>query len=150
TFDNVEIAGADLIESPDPATPFGGVLGCAVLCNFSTTLNYRDAQLVLGEGMVVQGVGASVEVPFRLEGGGLGTIPGVSGIMTIPPSRIALSATIEGTSHSVLIDTGATVSLVRRAVFDDLVADGRPQVTLGVSSTQGTSESSVFRLRSLA
>jgi hypothetical protein len=123
-----------------------GILGGNVLRQFSSTFNYRDRELVLGDGTVPDGVEASTNVTFVLSGGGLASLNGA--VIIVPQTRIPLSATIEGKEHRFVLDTGASDIVLRTSVFDALVADGRPTIDDSpISTVQGRSSAKVTRAR---
>jgi len=151
TFKNAYVVAADLITSPDEEAPLHGLLGCQILCNFAVTFNYRDQQLTLGQGSLPNHIGEDVATPFSLLGGGQGAITGVSGIVHIPKSRVVVKATVEGVEHSFMVDTGASITLLRSALLDDLAKDGR--AVMGGLQSQivgGTTSISVARLKSVS
>jgi predicted aspartyl protease len=150
-FPGATVIGANLITSPDPSIPFGGSLGCAVLCEFEVSLNYRDSRLTLGPGAPPANIETpGVSVPFVLGGGGIVSLTGVPGQVTFPPSRIMLTATIEGTEYPFIVDTGSSLMTLRESLFSGLVKDGRAVISGIDTATVGMqSMSSVARLRSV-
>lgn len=150
-FPDPTVVGANLITSPDPSIPFGGSLGCAVLCEFEVSLNYRDSRLTLGNGAPPGNLETpGVSVPFVLGGGGFVTLTDVPGQVTFPPSRIMLTATIEGTDYPFIVDTGSSLMTLRESLFNGLVTDGRAVISGIDTATVGMqSMSSVARLRSV-
>jgi hypothetical protein len=126
-------------------------MGCGILCMFSVSLNYRDLELTLGTAPVPANVtDPGTNIPFNLEGGLTGTIPGVPGIVTFPPSRVPVTATVEGQTYSLLVDSGSSFVVLRQAAFTALVADGRAQLSgVGTATQSAQSSSSVTRLRSV-
>jgi hypothetical protein len=130
--------------------PFGGILGYSVFGQFPMSFDYRAQQVVVGGGAPPSGVLPAVSVPFVLEGGGAGQLPDNLGVLTFPPSRIILQATIEGTPRTFLLDTGASWVALRTALFQSLAADGRGQVTDDASLASGNAKTNVMRLRSVA
>jgi hypothetical protein len=151
SFADQYVVGAELLTSPDPTIPLGGSMGCGILCGFAVSFNYRDLELTLGAAPVPSGVtDPGTSVPFTLEGGLTGTIGGVPGIVTFPPSRVPVTATVEGKSYSLLVDSGSSFVVLRQAAFTALVADGRGQLSgIGTATQSAQSSSSVARLRSV-
>ena len=82
--------------------PFGGILGHSVFGQFVMSFDYAGQQVVVGGAPPPAGVQAPVQVPFALEGGGAGALPDHAGVLTFPPSRIILQASIEGHSAHIL------------------------------------------------
>jgi hypothetical protein len=147
TFEDAPVVGATgpVVASDDTTVPIAGVVGCALLCPFAVSLDYRDAQLVLGPAAVPAGVeGKGESTTFTLQGGGTG-----SGTGSFPASRILLGATVEGTAYTLLLDTGSSDVGLRQSAFDAIASDGRAQLPLTEESTQGTSHPSALRVRSM-
>lgn len=150
TVESPTVVGANLVTSPDPSIPIGGSLGCAILCSFAVSLNYRDATVTLGTAALPANVAsAGTKVPFSLEGGGSFTVTDVPGNVDFPASRIAVSATVEGHVYAFVVDSGDSFVTLRESIFQGLVADGRGELSgLSTASVGGGSTSSVTRLRS--
>jgi hypothetical protein len=147
TFHDAPVVGATgpVVNSSDTTVPLAGVVGFSLLSGFSVSLNYRDAQVVLGTAVVPSGVeptGASTG--FTLLGGGTGT-----GTEAFPASRILVSATLEGSDHTLLVDTGSSDVILRQSAFDAIASDGRAQLQLTEGSVQGTSSPSAIRVQTM-
>jgi hypothetical protein len=127
----------------------GGILGGNVLRQFSAAFDYRDRQLRLGDGAApadIEQPGASV--PFRLQGGGLAKILGVT--VALPPTRIPVTVTIEGVDHPFMLDTGASEVTLRSSLFATLTSDGRAVLGgLPISTAYGGMTGQVCRARSV-
>ncbi len=150
TFQQPPVLGANLLSSPDPTIPIAGAFGCTILCNFAASFNYRDQQVVLGAGATPANLQPSVDVPFQLEGGGIAQIQGVPGTVPFPPSRITLNANVEGTPHTIVVDTGASFVILRESVYSQITSDGRTQLGgIQATSISGMSTATVTRLKSL-
>jgi hypothetical protein len=54
-----------------------------------------------------------------------------------PGGRAFVTIEIEGTSGEFLVDTGSEHTMIRRAWFDALVADGRPQAPVEIGTAYG-------------
>jgi membrane-associated protease RseP (regulator of RpoE activity) len=68
----------------------------------------------------------------------------------LPKSRIVVTVSIEGTKHTMLLDTGASDVTVRSSVFSSLTQDGRATMTAGtVETVSGTSRATMTRTRSV-
>ncbi|HXT96403.1 MAG TPA: aspartyl protease family protein [Polyangia bacterium] len=143
------------------ALGFGGILGGNVMRNFSVQLDYSAPMM---EGFClgctasttrtdVQSPGGVVD--FTLAGGGNRAV-GLSAtldspVTDLPPSRIPVTVTIDGTDHLCIVDTGATVVSLRSTVYASLVADGRAQLTSGITimTVAGASNAAVTRAKSI-
>src|SRR6185312_13954133 len=127
------------------ALGFGGILGGNVMRNFSVQLDYSAPMM---EGFClgctasttrtdVQSPGGVVD--FTLAGGG--------------NRAVGLSATLDSpvTDHLCIVDTGATVVSLRSTVYASLVADGRAQLTSGITimTVAGASNAAVTRAKSI-
>ena len=145
TLSNTTVISLNTLTSPDPSVPIGGLLGCAVICNYVASFNYRDAQFTLGAATAPTGLGASTMFPFTLQGGGV-----TQGI-TVPKSRVVVTVTIEGASHLMILDTGASFVTLRSTVFATVTGDGRPTLPGGMIETAtGSSSSTMARVRTIA
>jgi predicted aspartyl protease len=133
--------------SPDPAVPLGGLLGCTVICRSVVSFNYRDAIFSIGSHAAPSGLMPERQFAFTLEGGGeKESLDGMS--VTVPKSRVAVDVEIEGTTHRMILDTGATSVTVNKSVFLDVTKDGRVQLSGGsVSTTLGMSTGSFTRTK---
>jgi hypothetical protein len=148
------------------ALGFGGILGGDVMRQFSVQLDYSAPMM---EGFCL-GCTASTDrtdvqlpggvVPFSLKGGGnspvtLGTDgqgnPINSPVVNIPPTRIPVTVTIDGTDHPCIVDTGATEVSLRSTVFDQLTSDGRAQLVSGIAimTIAGASNASLTRAKTM-
>jgi hypothetical protein len=133
------------------ALPIAGLMGCTVLCAFTPSFNYRDAQLTLGSGAPdPSNLEPGSSVGFRLLGGGEGMISGVSGQLTIPASRIIVQGTLEGMQGNYMVDTGASVMVIRQSIFNMLLQDGRGHLRSSDVSMFGISTSTIARLKSFS
>jgi hypothetical protein len=116
-----------------------GIMGGDVLRAFSVQLDYAAPMMqgfCLGctsqPRADVEDPGATV--PFTLTGGGSGLqLNDASAPVTIPPTRIPLTVTVDGTDHTFILDTGASEVTVTNALYQGLVADGRPQLAGGLA-----------------
>jgi len=115
-----------------------GLLGGNVLTQYKLTIDYRGGAVGFNSPTIPNGVGAAVMAPFDLAGGGAISIPGMGGQVTVPATRIALNVEIEGVSHPFVLDTGSSSMVLSSSFFDSLVADGRAQGSVNVSTVNGT------------
>jgi hypothetical protein len=128
-----------------------GVLGGNVLRSFVVGFDYQGPTVVLGPTSVPSDAQASaITVGLDLEGGGTGTIAGGDGqVVNVPPTRLVLQATIEGTARTLIIDTGSSYTLLRQSLFATMVSDGRAQISQSVSTANGAAQGSVARTHTL-
>ncbi len=151
TFSQASVVGAPL-NLVLPSGRLAGIVGGDLLCHFATSFNYRDATVTLGEASPPARVGTSAQVPIEVQGGGVGSISLGTGsaTVTIPPTRVAVTATLEGTAHAFVVDTGASYSVVTPAIFDALVKDGRKVIDmLGAQTVMGAIGTRVARSKSI-
>jgi hypothetical protein len=134
---------------------FAGLFGGNVMRQFTVRLDYANPQLAFRLGMpsmepAVEGVEVpGAAIPFKLEGGGRGQVPGGQ-VVSYPATRIPLDVTVEGVSHPFILDTGASETTVRGSIFSTLTADGRKQLAgLPISTVSGPTSSTVTRTRAL-
>lgn len=140
--------------------PFPGILGGNVLRQFSVQLDYAAPMMngfclgcASGPRSDVESPGGAV--PFTLKGGGKSRVDFSasmpSDVVTIPPTRIPLTVTIEGTAHPFMLDTGASEVSVRTTVYQALVADQRAQLAGGfaVQTVNGSATAAVTRAKTI-
>ena len=127
------------------------IVGGNLMRAFSTQFDYRGMQLRIGEGADPAGVESGGTLAFALEGGGVGTLdPERTMLVNFPATRVAVTVDIEGTSHPMVLDSGASEVALRQELFDALVADGRAQVTgFALSTASGPMAGRVTRARSI-
>jgi hypothetical protein len=136
---NVEVVSASpcgvmVCSGSQPA----GLLGGNVLSTYAVTIDYRAGTVGFDATTIPSGVGAPATTAFVLAGGGSITVPGTDMHITVPPTRIALDVTIEGVSHPFVLDTGSSTMVLKAELYDALVADGRAQGNVQVSTLAGT------------
>jgi len=126
-----------------------GLLGGNVLRQFSTAFNYRDHQFQIGGAAMPSDTAQVVKVPFKLSGGGAGLLNET--VIRYEATRIPVKATVEGTEHWFVLDTGASDVTLRTSLFDRLVADGRATIDdLPISTVAGQTKARVTRSRSVS
>jgi hypothetical protein len=128
-----------------------GVLGGNVLRGFRVGLDYQAPATLFGPAALPQDAESSpIVVDFDLAGGGTGSIAGGNGqVVNVPPTRLVVEATIEGAKRTLVIDTGASYTLLRQSLFTTLVSDGRAQITVATSTATGASQGTVARTHDL-
>ena len=148
-----QVPSAALSECGTACGPYdaAGLLGGNVLRSFVVAFDYRTPAVVLGPTAVPATVQASPTiVAFVLAGGGRGTIAGGNGqIVEVPPTRLVVQAQIDGAARTLVVDTGASFTLLRQSLFAPLVADGRAQLTFKAATATGATQGTVARARSL-
>jgi hypothetical protein len=151
TIDSLPVVGTNILGMGGSGElPIGGLMGCTVLCAFTPSFNYRDAQLLLGSGPDPSDLQPGSSESFRLLGGGQGMISGVSGELSIPASRVIVMGTLEGMSGNFMVDTGASVMVIRSTIFNQLLTDGRGHLRSSDVSMFGISTSTIARLKSFS
>jgi hypothetical protein len=123
----------------------GGIVGFSVFGQFPMSFNYRDANVVVGEPALPAGLLEPFVFPMSLEGGGPGLLPDGS-VTQLAPSRIILTANVEGTPRILLLDTGASTVALRSDVFQAIASDGRLQTQSAVQLVTGGTMTDVLRL----
>lgn len=133
-----------------PDGPLGGIVGGDLLCHFTTRFDYRDESLTLGEGTLPMNLQAPVTVPSPIIGGGKGLAPSGE-VLEFPPTRVLVTVNLEGTERTLVLDSGASYTVVTDAVFNALVADGRKVLTgLQVTTVMGQAGTKLARARTLS
>jgi hypothetical protein len=127
----------------------GGIVGFTAYGQFATSFDYRDRTVVLGRGTRPDGLLAATTLPFHLEGGGRALLTDGS-IVDFPPSRVLVSAVVDGRTLTMLIDTGASWVALRSSVFSDIVGDGRATLMDQARLATGKIQTNVTRLRHVA
>ena len=127
TIGHLPVLGADLFGATPGAA--AGLLGGNTLCRFAAVLDYRAPSLRLGASgfdapAVVGAVAAARAVPFRLEGGSDNSMANAQGLAW-PATRVVVSALVEGAPRTLVVDSGSSYVVLRHALFDALVSDGR-------------------------
>ena len=146
------------------ALGIGGVLGGNVMRHFSVQLDY-SAPMMEGFclGCTASTARTDVElpggvVPFTLKGGGHSAVTlGIdaqgnaidSPAIDIPPTRIPVTVTLDGTNYAFIVDTGATEVSLRSTVYSQLVSDGRAESGIAIMTTGGASNASVTRAKTI-
>jgi hypothetical protein len=143
------ITTSDSPASPDPSVPIGGLLGCTVICKSIVSFDYQNGVFTLGSRAPPSGLLAETSLPFALKGGG--TIQACNVDVMEPESRVVVSVLIEGTAHTMIVDTGASVLAVNQALYSALTADGRVQLSGGtVNTTSGSTSATFTRVKTVS
>jgi hypothetical protein len=131
-----------------------GVVGGNILRSFVVAFDYRAPAVVLANAAPSPPAntgGAPVRVAFDVAGGGTGSIAGGNGeTVNLAPTRIVVQASIEGTSRTLVLDTGSSYTELRTSLYTAVVSDGRAQLGLSTLTAVGVSTGSVARTRALA
>lgn len=134
-------------------TPVTAILGGDLLCHFESTLDYRGGAVRLGPADAPANVEAPVALAAQVRGGGLGQVQlgNTTAVLQFPPTRLLVSATVDGAVRRFLVDTGASMTVLSKAAFDALVLDGRRTLSgLSASTVMGTLDVRLTRVRALA
>lgn len=133
-----------------PTDTFAGLISGSVFGQTEVSLNYRDAKVSLGKSAVPNAVHEEISVDFKLEGGGLAAIPGVSGYVQLPATRIVVLVDVEGVDYTFIVDTGASLNVVSPDLYSKLIADGRGHVNFKALAIGGTVDVQATRIRRMA
>jgi hypothetical protein len=147
---NVQVlTSSQLPNSPDPSVSIGGLLGCTVICGSVVSFNYRDVVFTIGNPVTPSGLMPATTFGFSFKGGE--TLQSCGTNVTVPRSRVVVSVEIEGSPHTMVVDTGASAVTVDASVYAALTADGRAQFTGGmVMTTSGSSAAAFTRAKSIS
>lgn len=148
SFPALPVVGARLaIQTADG--PLAGLLGAQTLCHFETSFDYRQPRLFLGAGQLPTDLLAPVAVAAPVLGGGVGMLASGEAV-TFPATRLLLSAQLDGAPRALVLDTGASFTLLSEAAFAALTADGRKVLDGLVASTvMGATNVKVTRVKVL-
>lgn len=125
----------------------GGVLGVNVICQFNATWDWQRQRFILGDAPTdVVLTGAPAVIPFTLRGGGRFVVSGRE--VAVPPTRIVLSAEVEGVTRALLLDTGASTSALRSDLVEAMARDRR-SARLAVTTQDGVVTQRLLRVRTL-
>lgn len=153
-FRDVEAAVFELFgSSPCAVARPVGVVGGDLLRHFVFDLDYRAQRVTLHEeapALDIVDSEAPFELPLQLLGGGRAQIAGLDGARSLPATRLLMEVTIEGATRWAMIDTGASLSVVRREVVE-IDAQTRPQACcFSVTTVNGQERLPLARLRDLS
>lgn len=151
----VDAAAFDVFSyQQDRTPPLDGIVGGDILSHFALSLDYQGQRVwledtspaPLPDGVAASAVGAAVEVPARVAGGGAFAVPGCSAsgsacLRSIGATRFLVRAEVEDQTDAdafwVVVDTGASSVVLSRQVMDSLESGSRPRldgVTVGTAS----------------
>ncbi len=150
TVDDVPELGIALFGERPGFVP-AGILGANVARQFATVLDYRGAEARLAAGPPTDLTDAALpgtRVPITLQGGGSGTLDGNQ--FNFPATRVSLTVDIEGTSRTLILDTGSSYMVLRDALWNDLAYDARPTLTgVPILSASGPVTGKLTRARTV-
>jgi len=132
-----------------PTSEPAGLLGGDVLVDFAVSIDYRGSAVAFGAFGLPSGLAAPTMTAFALEGGGQIVPPGMLAAVPLPATRISITVVVEGQPHPFVLDTGSSALVLGPALYDSIVADGRPQSSVSVSTVSGTSSEPSTRLGSV-
>lgn len=144
-----EYIGDTIISSQMDDFTAGGVVGCTAFCTFDLSFDYRNATLAL-DGPPPADTIETYDIPFSFEGGGRARDPVTQNTYEVPRSRVIVDAVVEGRSVRMLLDSGASSTVIRAALADELTADGRPTLEAPAVGMFGMDTASLFRARSVS
>ena len=149
SFENVSIVGMSPCGATAcPADTFTALVSGSVFSQTEVSLNYRDSNISLGEFELPELLAPEeTSVDFKLEGGGLAAIPGVTGYVQLPATRIVVPVKLEGVDYTFIVDTGASLNVLGPDLFNKLVSDGRGHVGLKVLAIGGSVDVQATRIR---
>ncbi len=133
----------------DPVTV---LVGADLLCHFEATFDYRDAAVQLSAPAAPRDVQAALELPVDIRGGGVGQVQlsGTTTVVQFPPTRALVTVTLDGAPRRLVLDTGASMTVLSKSAFDALVADGRRTLAGASASTvMGVQDVLLTRVRTL-
>ena len=139
---------------PGPLQSAAGIIGATFLLPRVLTLDYQNLGAYLfpnlaGDPPVNAATGATVTVPFTIEGGGGLAIPG-DGMTSVPPNRIIVSGMVEGTPVVILLDTGTRHTIIDENLFAALGDPSRPILDgINVQSAGGIVAAMISRVDDL-
>ncbi len=128
----------------------GGVIGCTAFCTFDVSFDYRAETVTLDGVGRIDDASETHVIDVALEGGGLTRDPTTEEVFEVPTSRVMVSAMVEGRPLSLLVDSGASVTVLRASLVEELLADGRPTLEATAMGMFGMDQSVLFRLRSMS
>jgi hypothetical protein len=129
-----------------------GVLGGNILRSFVIGFDYQAPAVLFGPTQVPSDAQASpITVGLDLAGGGMETLAGGDGQeLDVPPTRLIVTVTIEGTARTMILDTGSSYTLLSETLFKQIVADGRTVLPFEASTVMGGAQSDVARTHTMS
>jgi len=152
-LDVLGVSFLDVDFSPLPAgfmEAVGGVVGCTILCDFAVAFDYRGHFVTLDDADLPTDLEPEIEVLMDRKGGGTGRLGAAGPIVTIPPSRLIVSAVVEGTVGRFMVDTGASITFVRGSNAATLALDQRPTASVTFVSQLGAGSVTMMRVQEIA
>lgn len=153
TFPTVAVGSWDLFDQA-PADAEAGIIGGDVLRHFAFSLDYRGGRAWLADPYDAafpgdQPVGARLDVPVDVAGGGLGRLP-PGDVVNVPATRVLLQVQFEGQTAPVwaLVDSGASFVVLEESYLESLGdMAGRPRLDgVQVTTAQGVVAAYVSRV----
>jgi hypothetical protein len=154
--------GADLGGGSDPAI---GILGGDLWRNFAFSLDYRMGRAWIADDTNPTAAPTDLDaddpiaVPIDVAGGGTSIVPGNCsgatgcGLITLPSTRVILTAKLEGTGDPiwVLVDSGASAMVLDDTLYASLPSAGRPILDgVTVDTVMGPQDAFLSRVSSLS
>lgn len=133
-----------------PDGRLGGIVGGDVMCHFLTRFDAKATSLTLGEAALPSGLETPVTVKVPVMGGGKGRLPS-GDVVDLAGTRLIVKVTIEGTERTLMLDSGASYTVLTDSLFKALVSDGRKTVDgLTATTVMGSQGLKLTRARTLA
>lgn len=150
SFPRLPILAADFLSgSIGNGITLGGVLGCSVLCDFAVTFDYRAGTVTLDGTEDVEGLETPTEISFFLKGGGAASLGAGGAIVSLPRSRILVDAIVEGVPATLVLDSGASVTMLRSALANE-ISPNRVTIDGPIVSMLGSSTIELMRVADIA
>lgn len=92
--------------------------------------------------------GDAITQPFQLAGGGSLSLSSGEAV-PVPATRLLVAASVEGAARTLLLDTGATFSVLSEELVADLARDGRGSLQVDVAARGGAVRLTLLRVREL-
>ena len=146
TVQSTAVLPSDELDSSGDGEPVGyGVVGWSSLTGHVAAFDYQGLDFTLDPASPPPGLEAAVTFPFVIQGGG--AVP--NSPVRLPPTRVIVPVTVEGTAYTLLLDSGASFLAVSETVWRALTADGRPTTASSDMSALGSGSDTVTRARSV-
>ncbi|MBX7101983.1 MAG: aspartyl protease family protein [Myxococcaceae bacterium] len=133
-----------------PDGRLGGIVGGDVMCHFLTRFDAKASSLTLGEAALPSGLDGPVTVKVPVMGGGKGRLPSGE-VVDLAGTRIIVKVNLEGTERTLMLDSGASYTVLTDSLFTTLTGDGRKTVNgLTATTVMGSQGLKLARARRLA
>lgn len=127
----------------------GGIVGCPLLCSAAVSFDYRQETIGVDLGGLPENLRPEVDIAVSVLGGGSGRWPLLNDIVDIPRSRAMVVMVLEGRSLRLMVDTGASFTMIREAAATSLLADGRSTTEFLIGGMFGSGIAEGFRVHDM-